>query len=148
MSLTEAASYLLQLDHREPGWFKLAACRGKQTDLWFPEPAQGQRGERFWEYPRSVCSACPVREDCLQYSIDNQEYFGMWGGKTPKERGITSKMSYSPPGVPTIKTCAHPHCVVSFETTFEHKIYCSPTCSKRGRWIRQHESRRASKNSA
>jgi len=34
---------------------------------------------------REICAACPVREDCLKYSIDADE-FGIWAGLDQDER--------------------------------------------------------------
>lgn len=37
--------------------------------------------------PRAVCSKCSVREACLQYAIDEEIEFGVWGGmSTPQRR--------------------------------------------------------------
>lgn len=32
-----------------------------------------------------LCSACPVRQRCLDYALEHEE-FGVWGGATPEER--------------------------------------------------------------
>jgi hypothetical protein len=32
------------------------------------------------------CATCPVRQDCLDYAMDNVEEFGIWGGLTERER--------------------------------------------------------------
>lgn len=35
---------------------------------------------------KRVCSRCPVKEQCLQYAIDNDIREGVWGGTTEQER--------------------------------------------------------------
>jgi len=35
---------------------------------------------------RQVCSACPVRQLCLDYAITNRITHGIWGGLTERER--------------------------------------------------------------
>jgi hypothetical protein len=35
---------------------------------------------------RRVCSACPVRQQCLDYAITNRIAYGIWGGLTERER--------------------------------------------------------------
>jgi len=35
---------------------------------------------------RAVCSACPVRLECLADALDNRMDFGVWGGMTERER--------------------------------------------------------------
>lgn len=46
---------------------------------------------------KAVCSACPAREMCLRYAIDNEPY-GVWGGMTPGERAEIrpADLMYSP----------------------------------------------------
>lgn len=35
---------------------------------------------------KKVCFNCPVRLECLQYALDHDERFGVWGGATERER--------------------------------------------------------------
>jgi WhiB family redox-sensing transcriptional regulator len=58
----------------------LAECRGTDPDLWFPE-----RGEAT-SPAKEICASCFVREDCLDYALANGEKFGIWGGKSERER--------------------------------------------------------------
>ena len=58
----------------------MAACRGADPDLFFPE-----RGESA-EPARQVCAQCPVREPCLDYAIANTIVHGIWGGLSERER--------------------------------------------------------------
>ena len=61
-------------------WRELAACRGTDLGLFFPE-----RGESA-EPARRVCARCPVREPCLDYAVTNRIVHGVWGGLTGRER--------------------------------------------------------------
>jgi WhiB family redox-sensing transcriptional regulator len=61
-------------------WRELAACRGTDLGVFFPE-----RGESA-EAARQVCAACPVRQPCLDYAITNRIAYGVWGGLTERER--------------------------------------------------------------
>lgn len=49
-------------------------------DLWFPE-----RGASTAE-AKAICRACPVQRPCLEYAVANGEKFGIWGGKSERER--------------------------------------------------------------
>jgi WhiB family redox-sensing transcriptional regulator len=49
-------------------------------DVFFPE-----RGETAGP-ARQVCAACPVREPCLEYALNNRITHGIWGGLTERER--------------------------------------------------------------
>ena len=54
--------------------------QGTDPDLFFPE-----RGASTKE-AKEVCRGCVVREDCLEYALQNGEKFGIWGGMSERER--------------------------------------------------------------
>ena len=54
-------------------------CVGEDPEVFFPY--RGDPGPDA----REICAACPVREDCLKYSIDADE-FGIWAGLDQDER--------------------------------------------------------------
>ena len=41
--------------------------------------------------PKEICSECPVREECLEHALDNNEEYGVWGGTTELERRALKK---------------------------------------------------------
>ena len=61
-------------------WLDRAACDGLDVALFFPE--EGENPTTALE----VCKACPVRHDCLDEAIRNNETHGVWGGLTPRQR--------------------------------------------------------------
>lgn len=67
---------------RRPAWQQKANCRGLDPDLFFP--AQG----KYRREVRVVCQGCVVRSECLEYSIDNNEKFGIWGGVPERQRRL------------------------------------------------------------
>lgn len=78
-----------------PGdWKEQAACAGKggkEGRVFFPEPTGARRiacNASLYAEARAICSACPVRTDCLRYALRNNEREGMWGGLTPAERDV------------------------------------------------------------
>lgn len=76
-----------QASHRPPiprnalTWQDDALCREMPHELFFPEGS----GTPITE-ARRVCLACEVREQCLSWALDNREEFGVWGGKSEKQR--------------------------------------------------------------
>lgn len=64
------------------GWRVAARCRGSEPSLFF---APEEDGEDAAEAKR-ICAECPVRDECLQWALDGDEHFGVWGGTTPRER--------------------------------------------------------------
>jgi WhiB family transcriptional regulator, redox-sensing transcriptional regulator len=62
------------------GWQARANCMGVDPDLFFPERGASTREAK------EVCRGCVVRDDCLEYALDNGEKFGIWGGMSERER--------------------------------------------------------------
>ena len=68
------------LDPAEVAWQDRALCGQVGDDFWFPE-----KGGSTLEAKR-VCGACEVRQSCLDYALDHDEKFGVWGGMSERER--------------------------------------------------------------
>jgi WhiB family redox-sensing transcriptional regulator len=66
-------------------WRDFAACRQVDMDLFFSEARGGAR-LRDEKDAKRTCRHCPVATECLEYSVQNCEPFGVWGGKTARER--------------------------------------------------------------
>ena len=58
-------------------------------DYFFPE-SKLQETERLPNL-RKICGACIERKECLAYAIKEEIQHGIWGGKTPSERGQNLK---------------------------------------------------------
>lgn len=70
----------LPITHPETDWFDEAACRGVDTDVFFPvSDAQADKA-------KAICATCPVREQCLEYALEVRPPEGVWGGLTSVER--------------------------------------------------------------
>lgn len=64
-------------------WRQRAACRGADSDIFYPhEDAVVAIASIIAEY----CDRCEVRTECLEYAIERDERYGIWGGMTPKQR--------------------------------------------------------------
>lgn len=61
-------------------WQERGACRGIDPEIFFPIS-----DEDAWR-AKEICAGCPVRTDCLAFSLQNRERYGVWGGVTEKER--------------------------------------------------------------
>jgi WhiB family redox-sensing transcriptional regulator len=69
-------------------WQLQAACRGPQSEVFFP-PSQSERKHDRLERERrakAICGICPVRSDCLTYAMEIRESHGIWGGLSESER--------------------------------------------------------------
>jgi WhiB family transcriptional regulator, redox-sensing transcriptional regulator len=68
---------------RRPAWHDQASCRGGDSERWFP--GRGTDPGELAELKR-ICESCPAREPCLEFALTNGERFGLWGGKSERER--------------------------------------------------------------
>lgn len=68
-------------------WRDAAACDGMDLELFFGPDGERQPERDVREYKaKGVCTACPVRGECLSFALGNGEKAGVWGGMTPEER--------------------------------------------------------------
>jgi WhiB family redox-sensing transcriptional regulator len=64
-------------------WKKQAACRGKDTDLFFRTANKEAK---------KICETCPVTSECLANAMRIERRlpadfrYGLWGGHTPEQR--------------------------------------------------------------
>ena len=70
--------------------FESAACAEiGDPDYFFPE-GKAEEAERLPNL-RRICGGCIERRECLAYAIKEEIQHGIWGGKTPSERGQNLK---------------------------------------------------------
>lgn len=77
----------LAIDVDEATWMVQARCLDADPEAFFP-----RKGGSTKEAKR-ICAACPVREECLEFSVENEERFGIWGGMSERERRRLRKQS-------------------------------------------------------
>lgn len=65
---------------RPPAWMDDALCAQADPEAWFPEQGESARLAKL------ICSACPVRAECLEYALDRRQQHGVWGGMSEAER--------------------------------------------------------------
>lgn len=63
-----------------PSFYKDANCKGTNQDDFFPD-----RGSST-VIAKKICSECKVKVQCLEYAVERKERFGIWGGKSERER--------------------------------------------------------------
>lgn len=64
-------------------WMNDAACtmpEGVLNPLFYAEDQKLQASAR------RICNSCPVRDDCLEYALENRIDHGMWGGVSERGR--------------------------------------------------------------
>ena len=72
--------FIQSLHNGDLDWQHLALCAETDPDAFFPEEGGSQR------IPKEICNSCPVRLQCLEHAIRNNETHGVWGGLSPGDR--------------------------------------------------------------
>ncbi|AGM28155.1 hypothetical protein MABM_17400 [Mycobacteroides abscessus] len=72
----------LELSTWELEWQDHAACRGMDTNLWYPE----RGASRECQLAKAICHDCPVKIQCREYAVSHQEQWGLWGELSLKDR--------------------------------------------------------------
>jgi WhiB family redox-sensing transcriptional regulator len=67
-------------DDAELTWQERALCAQTDPEAFFPEKGGSTREAK------KVCVSCEVRAECLEYALENDERFGIWGGLSERER--------------------------------------------------------------
>lgn len=78
-----------------PEWQARAACAGMSPDDWFHDDRSSN-----YDAAKRVCATCTVRDECLQFAIDNGERYGVWGGLSPKQRRALAAEQREAVGLP------------------------------------------------
>lgn len=81
------------LVNRDPRLVKIqeeGLCAQTDPELFYPDKGGST------EPAKMICGSCPVRDDCLAWAVDNSERFGVWGGKTERERRKIEKTATAP----------------------------------------------------
>jgi WhiB family redox-sensing transcriptional regulator len=61
-------------------WREQAACRGMNPNWWYPHTSDSLTAAGY-----TICRRCPVRQECLEYALANDEP-GIWGGVSHRRR--------------------------------------------------------------
>ncbi len=71
---------ITDVDEPEASWQERALCAQTDPEAFFPEKGGSTREAK------KVCVSCEVRAECLEYALQNDERFGIWGGLSERER--------------------------------------------------------------
>ena len=72
-------------------WVLQALCAQVDNEIFFPD-----KGGSTLEGKR-ICEQCPVAAECLDYALENNERFGIWGGLSERERRKLSAPTHTEP---------------------------------------------------
>jgi WhiB family redox-sensing transcriptional regulator len=74
-------------DPEELRWQDLALCAETDPESFFP-PKGGSTREA-----KRTCRSCEVRAECLEYALNTDQMFGIWGGMSERERRRLKRQS-------------------------------------------------------
>lgn len=111
-----------------------AVCVDADPETFFPDPAD----HHGVEFAKSYCRRCPVAADCLQYALELDARFGIWGGTTPNQRGHREPGGKR--GRPVTATCP------SQGAYARHLARGEPTCDACRAFVNERARRRREQN--
>lgn len=68
-------------------WQEHALCAFVDPEVFFPEKGGSSREAK------RICAECSVQRECLEYALENDERFGIWGGLSERERRRLRRIS-------------------------------------------------------
>ena len=79
----------IQRSSPPPTWIQRAACRGVDPEVFFPDCGDSRSAQAA----KAICDRCSVADACLATAMKRSELFGVWGGKTRRERMVLARQS-------------------------------------------------------
>lgn len=73
-----------------PTWRDRALCREVDPEIFYPARGGDPRPGK------AVCGQCSVRTPCLDYAMDANERYGIFGGLSVKERDALRRQRLAP----------------------------------------------------
>ena len=67
-------------DDEALAWQSDSLCAQTDPEAFFPDKGGSTRDAK------KICASCEVRTQCLEYALQNDERFGIWGGLSERER--------------------------------------------------------------
>jgi WhiB family redox-sensing transcriptional regulator len=77
----------LAFDDDARAWMLEARCLDADPEAFFPEKGGSTREAK------RICGICPVQQECLEYALERDQRFGIWGGMSERERRRLKRMS-------------------------------------------------------
>lgn len=76
----DGPDFLADLLGNVPEWQERALCAQTDPEAFFPEKGGSTREAK------RICTRCEVKAECLEFALEHDERFGIWGGLSERER--------------------------------------------------------------
>lgn len=123
-------------------WMVGAPCAETDPEAYFPEKGGTTRDAK------RVCGGCDIRSRCLQYALDRDERFGVWGGLSERERRRLKRGEVVPFNIPDqqkAKPCVT--CGTHFVASM-NALYCGRPCRVKAQAARHRQRKRDQRRAA
>lgn len=68
-----------------PQWMEEGLCAQTDPESFFPEKGGSTK------LAKAVCVGCPVKTECLEFALEHDERYGIWGGLSERERRVLKR---------------------------------------------------------
>jgi WhiB family redox-sensing transcriptional regulator len=75
------AGHAVLLPRQPIDWQQDALCREVSPEIFYPTAGNGRARQA-----KDICHACPAITECREYSLANNEKWGVWGGLSEHDR--------------------------------------------------------------
>jgi WhiB family redox-sensing transcriptional regulator len=66
-------------------WRDSALCAETDPEAFFPD------ANRSAAPAKRICAECPVKAECLDYALQTNQWYGVWGGMSVRERAALKR---------------------------------------------------------
>ena len=83
---------------RSWSWQDKALCKTNGVDVtvfFNDDMLRGPEKQARESAAKKICTACPIKTECLEHALAVPENFGVWGGLTEEERMVIVKFKRS-----------------------------------------------------
>lgn len=68
-------------------WQYEGACNNYNPETFYlPFNARADEKRQLIKEAKAICKTCPVIKECLDFALNTEERFGVWGGLSAEER--------------------------------------------------------------
>ena len=67
-------------------WQAMANCLDTDPEIFFSDSETYRLTAQTIKKAKAVCQSCDVRNECLEYAVQDIGLMGIWGGTTSRER--------------------------------------------------------------
>jgi len=84
--MVHVMSATIQIKRNGKMWQDKANCKSAPQDIFFDE--NRSTAAKSAEIAKKYCNECIVKQECLDYALDNNVYVGIYGGLSNKQRRL------------------------------------------------------------